>query len=422
MNMKTLSLVRLTSFFLALLLTAQPAVYAQKLSRKALRALRAQEAAEIKKIANSSSNAALRALQNDLFAETYAAASRFSKNVSNPRSKKSRQRFFDEYTAKITEEQISQFVRLEPPANYKKRKSSKNLPFDPYPQIAEMVQEEKNPLRALNTVHKMEDKFPGHSFFSLFAFAYYRQYFSVVTPHLKELFKRVERLHDRGLETRFAKRMRFLAENRDAFRRVFAPNIPKQGMRIRYTKDISKLTPDSFNAANLVFSFERKMNPGQDNAAIRHISAKTIFPVGKNKVFPVYYYNGPFEYLPLLYRYLLNGNHPKKEITVILDREAKSMAIYNEDKTLWLRITPHEYSFPDRLHLHLNEIRTAEIETILGITQEETVNFNLSIPLSTPSNLPTTNRDEFLYNEMILKPVNHLKSSQHVTVIERTIF
>lgn len=424
MNMKTFSSVRLTSYLLALLLTAQPAVYAQKLSRKALRALRAQEAAEIKKMADlaaeaSSSNAAFRALQGTTLAEIHAA-SRFSRNAGDPRSKKSRQRFFENQGKLVSAEEIRQAVHISVPAAAHGKK--KRLPFDPLKKVHQLVKSEKNPLKALRALHQLEDNHKGYFFFSLFASSYYGNHFSVLTPHLKELFKKIESLHNHALEVRVVKRMRFLADNRDYFRAAFAPNIPKQGMRIRYTKDIAKLTPDGFNSRNLVFSFERKMNPGQNNASIRHINAHSTFPVGKDKVFPIYQYNGPYEYLPLLYRYLLNGNHPKKELTVILDKKAKAMAIYNEDKTLWLRITPHEYSFPERLHLHLNEIRTAEIETLLGLVQEETVNFNLSIPLAPPANLPSHNRSEFLYNEMILKPVQHFKGNARIKIIERDIF
>lgn len=140
------------------------------------------------------------------------------------------------------------------------------------------------------------------------------------------------------------------------------------------------------------------------------------------QLFPVYQYSGSFDYLSMLYRYLLNGKKTKQNLTVLFDKDAKAMAIYNADRTRWLRITPHEYASAENLHIHLNEIRTADIVTNLGQIKQETVNFNLSIPLSTPSYLPTYSRNEFLYNEMILKPLQHLKGSDHVKIIEQPIF
>ena len=417
MYMKKLFLLKLTLCILAFSLAALPPAYAQKGKIKALQAAKSTPAG-ISKAAAATSQQIQRTLAAEINAATQLpkaakAAKAAQENISRRRPD--------------TERRIEQSVRSQHPyysADRAKRyyPPAQRLPFDPVERIELILKNHPNPVRALAVVWDLEDSFQGRRFFSLLASTYYKQNFPVLTPHLRELFKKVESLHSRDLERRVMKRMAFLVENKDNFRASFAPDTPKQGLRMRYIKNIGKLTPNNFNPYWLAFSFERKLNPGQRNAAIRHVNARSVFPVGKNKEYPIFRYNGPFEYLPNMYRYLLNGKHPKNKLTVLFDKDARAMAIYNEDKTVWLRITMHEYSFPERLHIHLNETMTAHITTQGGRQVEETVHFNLSIPLSTPANLPARHRAEFLYNEMVIKPLQQLKGNDHIVVKETSIF
>ena len=425
--MKKINFVRLASFVIICVLTTFSPLHAQKLSRKALRALKAQETLELQQLSDIaaqaySTNASFRTLQKASL-EQIRISQQMSKNHLGPISKKAWKSFFIENASKDNEQAIQDAVRLINPGKYHKKKRPSNwLPFNPYTKIAQILDGYKSPIKAFEIVTQLEDLYPENSFFFFFASVYYNQYLSILTPHLKELFKKIENLQDRQLQFAFIKRMRFLLENRDRFRRSFAPHVPRPGMRLRYMKDIGKLTPANFNPNHLIFSFEQKMNPEQDHIAfIKNINTQSVFPVGK-QLFPVYQYSGSFDYLSMLYRYLLNGKNTKQNLTVLFDKDAKAMAIYNADRTRWLRITPHEYASAENLHIHLNEIRTADIVTNLGQIKQETVNFNLSIPLSTPSYLPTYSRNEFLYNEMILKPLQHLKGSDHVKIIEQPIF
>lgn len=417
--MKLYSRVKLTSLFLSLFLSALPAAEAQKLSRKAVRALRVQEAQEFSRITDAatqavSSNAAFRAAAGSVAAQM-TTGHKIPATGLPPTSKKARAAFFNEH-------KLKEAVRVHANTQTSAQKYVGRLPFDPAKKIEQLLNEHSNPLDALKAMWRLEDRYGGKHFFEVFGTAYYKRHFMVLTPHLRELFAKTEQLGSRDLEMRLMKRMRFLAENQDKFRAAFAPNIPKAGMRMRYVKDITGLTPSGFNAKDLAFSFERKMNPGQPNAAIQHVNAYSQFPVGKN-FHPVYEFGGPLEYLPNLYRYLVNGKNLRANITMVFDPKARTLAVYNKDKSLWLRITPHEYSYPQRLHIHLNEMRTASVTSHLGLTAQETVHFNLSIPLAAPERLPeNVNPEDYLYEQFVLRPVKHFRGDAHVAISERSIF
>lgn len=421
--MKPYSRVIFTSLFLCLFLAALPAVHAQKLSRKAVRALRVQEARELRQITNAAtqattSNAAFRSAAASV-AVQMTSGHKIPPTGFSPTSKKAREAFFKGQKLKDAAR-----VRILPQVNSGKyaKKHTGRLPFDPAKKVEQLLDENASPVDALKALWRLEDLYHGKHFFKVFSTAYYKRNFTVITPHLRELFAKTEQLGNRDLEIRLIKRMRFLSENRDNFRAAFAPDSFKAGIRMRYVKDIGRLTPEGFNARDLAFSFERKMNPMQPRAAVRHVNAHSQFPVGKN-FYPVYEFGGPPEYLPNLYRYLVNGKNLRADITMIFDPNARSLAVYNNDKSLWLRITPHEYASPQRLHIHLNEMRTGSVTSNLGLSAQETVHFNLSIPLAEPQQLPKDVKPEdYLYEQFVLRPVKHFRGDAHVTIIERPIF
>ncbi len=406
MYMKKFFLLKLTVFLAAFSVGALPPVYAQNKAEIVTKAMGKGKTPNTIRVRQNNLSATLRS------ASQISGATRSTEQALRQQRQNTQRRI--EEISRRTREVISPRGRFHGPAA--------RLPFDPVERIEIIAKNNPNPIRALYIVWDLEDSFPGRHFFSLYASNYYKKNFAIFTPHLRDLFKHVEKLHNRDLELRLMKRMVFLAENKENFRAAFAPNSPTQGLRMRYIKNIGKLTPSTFNPSWLAFSFERKLNPHQREAFIRHINAQSRFPVGKTGLFPIFRYNGPFEYLPNLYRYLLNGDHPKNKLTVLFDRESRAMSIYNEDKSVWLRITEHEYSYPERLHIHLNEMQTSVITTKDGKQVEETVHFNLSIPLTAPANLPARHRQEFLYNEMVLKPLQYFKGNDHIKVKEAPIF
>ena len=246
-----------------------------------------------------------------------------------------------------------------------------------------------------------------------------------MTPHLRELFSRVASLRSRDVEMRLIKRLRFLAENTEGLRNAFSAPVSKKGLRIRYLKDITTLDADNFDAKDLIFSFERRMNPGAPKASLNAITVTSSFPSGNNR-FPIYMFADDPAHLPNLYRYLLNGKKRKSPLLLVFDEQYKSMAIYNQEKNLWLRITPHEIVDINRLHIHLNQISTVSLTTTHGQQVTERVNYNLSIQVGIPSTMPEglskEDRADFLYKAFILNPVKHFEGDQHVRILRRGIF
>ena len=409
--MKTPRLLKLAYVIFIFFLLAPHTLQAQKNSLKFLKSVRAQQLSSAG--VSASKTAASMSRQAAAAAQTAAAAARpsFDRRLRNEAVSLSHA------DAKQLETLIRERQTTAKPL-YKKSWMQES----PREKVEEILDKNKHPVAALRALWRLEDQYQNKHFFSFLATAYYKRNFSTHTPHLREFFKKVESLHSRSLEEKVIKRMYFIIQNKAYFHAYFAPNIPKSGLRIRYTKDIGKLTPDSFRPENLILSFERKLNPGLANASIRHVTRRSVFNVGEKAHYPVYMYNGPLEFIPNLYLYLINGSHPKNAITISFDENTRSMAIYNEDRSLWLRITPHEYSTPENLHLHLNETRTATLPDANGEPIRETVNFNLFIPLSTPIALPKYKQADYLYEMMILRPIRYFQGNSHVKIIKKDIF
>ena len=284
-----------------------------------------------------------------------------------------------------------------------------------------------NPLPLLDNLWKHQASFTKTPLFPLFIRHYYAAQFGDLSPHMEYFFDKVGSLQDRELELRITKRLYYLAQNNYLLSDVIFPDLlqmpARKSFRARYLKNIAALTPETFEEENLVLSFERRMslNPYHD-FPIRHVNGRVKVKIGQ-EVYPVFAYNGPFDNLSILYRFLLNGSkHPHQHITFVFDEEGQSLALFNHDHTLWLRISPHEFSFPENLHVHLNELRTVDFVNLDGVPTTELINLNLSIPLSTPPDLPRYKPKDFLYKKMILEPVKASKQNAHVTIEKRPIW
>lgn len=301
----------------------------------------------------------------------------------------------------------------------------KRLPWDPELKIREIVQNFPAPKLFLPAVWEIQQEYGNHNLTALAAKRYYKEHFGLLTPHLHRLFDKIASFQLPGLERRFFTRMQFLAENQ----RFIVPKISRAAVkpgniRMRYLTDVGKLTPKSFKEEDLILSVEQAMSPAeQTNVSIRHINGRTSFQVGPN-IYEIYEYMGPIDYIPNLYRFLLTNDKPRAPMTIIFDEGAKSLAMYNEDKTLWVRVTPHEYESPKKLHIHLNEQRQIKFVDSNGFEREETVNINLSIPLAIPEGMPRRQPldRQFLYEKLVLNPVKNLQGSKYVTVERRPIF
>ncbi len=283
----------------------------------------------------------------------------------------------------------------------------------------------KTLLRALPQIWAAQQRYENTTLFSEFIRQYYDQHFGMLSPHLKTLFDQISSFEDEAIEIEVTKRISYLAQNKELIAQAALPEVstlPEQAFRLRYLADIATLTPGNFNPKHLVLSIERRMsvNPQKD-FPLRHVSGRAMFKVGQ-EFYPVFGYNGPLDHITHLYRFLLNGTHKNKQLTVIYDETTRALAIYNHDKTFWLRLSSHEYSSPERLHLHLNELRPVDFINSYGVESHDQINCNLSIPLSVPENLPSHNVQDFLYQQLIVNPVKFWKGNDHVTIERRPIF
>lgn len=298
-------------------------------------------------------------------------------------------------------------------------------PWNPETKIRELLRLQPNPSLLLPNIWELQSQYGNRNLFGLLVQRFYTQEFGLLTPHLNKLFKHVAHLNNREAETRFIARMRFLARNQEPIlREISGRKLPKDNIRIRYTEDVDKLTVQNFSTRKLVLSVEQHMNPAEGkDFSVRHVNAQSVFETPSGQ-FAVYQYAGPIDLTPNLYRYLLNNTDKRAPFTMVFDEEAKSLAMYNADKTLWLRITPHEYQNPQKLHIHLNEQRTVTFIDETGRTRKETVNVNLSIPLLPPENLPAHPKlaQQFLYEKLVLLPVQNFRGNSRVTIERRAIF
>ena len=278
-----------------------------------------------------------------------------------------------------------------------------------------------HPLDALHALWQTEPPDADLQPFAVFATALYRRHFISYTPHLWDFFVQAARLKSHALEEKIIKRIHFLGTHRQLFRERLAPHVPQMGLRLRYTKDIALLSPNTFQPEDLVLSFEQQMRPGQPHTLITHIRGNSAFAV-QGRSYPVYHYDGPPQYLAQLYLYLINGENAASPVTAVWDPETRSLAMYNHDKTRWLRITPHEYANPRNLHIHLNETRTLQMALPNGKPFQERVNFNLFIPLGHPATLRNKNHEDYMYRMMVTTPLALLKKAPHVTFLTQSIF
>lgn len=393
--MKKLYQVRLFLFIYCMGMLTTP-LDAQKLSKKVLRSMRRQQAAEA---ALTSSAVTQHTLQ------TTACVQQAVRNAERqtPRVRPVGTALSAESSSVLAQKAVFSLLR---------QKAHRNS---------------ENPLLLLDPLWKQQEKFPNVPLFPLFMRRYYSKQFGDLSPHMGLFFDQVGSCYDPDLEFRITKRLYYLAQNKYIMANAALPGLLEnnpsiKSFRVRYLKNIADLTPETFDEKNLVLSIEQRMsaNPYYD-FPIRHVNGRSKVKIGQ-QTYPVFTYNGPFDNLSVLYRFLLNGAKPHQHISLLFDEEGQSLAMFNHDRSLWLRISPHEFTSPDRLHIHLNELRPTAFVNRDGAEKTETVNLNLSIPLTTPPGLPKYRPRDFLYKKMILDPVKAFKQDAHITIEKRPIW
>ena len=284
----------------------------------------------------------------------------------------------------------------------------------------------KDPTELLDELQIQQTNF-DQPLFPLFLRHYYKQHFGAVSPNMDEFLNRLTLVSNSDVQQQITQRFHYLAQNKYVLGRTVVPSgtihtLTQSSFRLRYTGDIEQLSAENLDLNKLILSVEQRMFPNPRNDfPIRHINGRTTLEID-SKTYPVFFYNGPLDSLGSFYRFLLNGaQHPDRHLTFVLDEEKRSMALFNHNRSLWLRISAHEFSSPNSLHVHLNELRSVTFTNKAGLHTQEQVNLNLSIPLATPR-LSVQRPKDFLYRKMILEPAKIFQQDKHVTVERRPIW
>ncbi len=288
---------------------------------------------------------------------------------------------------------------------------------------------ERNPddiIAALHQMRKMRLKRGAEGnpeYFQQFATIYYKKHLKTLTPHMYEFFGQVGKRHSNSLEKDVILRMRYLFARRDAILSAWR-NSPGgvDRLRLRYLKHVDKLDDRNFNPEALIFSYEHKLTSFTEPVAIRHINMGSKFYIGRNKV-PVAGFDYDISYITELYKYLLNKDGSADGITAVFDPASRQIALYSPDRTVWIRVTPHEYASVNRLHVHLNQTRTIQYKDAGGNNRTEMMLINMSIPIMPSAAInPKNKRPYNLYEKLILAPIRLLEKDPGAKVIKGPIF
>ena len=284
----------------------------------------------------------------------------------------------------------------------------------------------RNPVSLLGKLWERQTHFE-QPLFPLFIRRYYTQQFGEVSSHMDAFFTQLGSIQDKNIELRITKRIHYLAQNKrsigEAILAQKARNpFEERSFRVRYLNNTTALTAENFNEKKLVLSIERRMSPNPyHDLPILHVNGRSSIEIDQ-QIYPLFFYNGPFDNLNRLYYFLLNGSQPSQKVSFVLDENAQSIMMFNRDRTLWLRISSHEFMNPQNLHIHLNQLRPVYFLNQDGIKSTELINLNLSIPLVAPPDTPRAKPGNFLYKRMISAPIRRLAQDVNATIEKRTIW
>lgn len=242
---------------------------------------------------------------------------------------------------------------------------------------------------------------------------YYAVHFSLFTPHVLELHKRINALNDPATEQSYLTRLEQLVARKDQLARTFNKSMDSAQLRIRYLQDIDTITPENFNPDDLVLSVEQRMTPSLKKSLFGHLSGQTKIRI-KHQPYDIYRFKGPADHLFEFYMFLVNGNYLNNRMSLTIDRARRSLFLYNFDESVWLRVTPHEYASAKRLHVHVNKIVPFTFLEEDKFVQDRVL-LNLSVPVEPPKRLPD-NIDHTLQFLFFEQPAQQLAALPRVTV------
>ena len=334
-------------------------------------------------------------------------------------------RLSDDVGERITQQAVKQRTAKQAAHAKKVNAPDKNVPFHLKEALTDIVMRNPKDVMAawaqMNSLRIKRGAVKNPDYFQQFATIYYKDNLRTLTPHMYQFFGQVAKARSPRLEKEVLGRMKELfALEGDLMAQVF-PGGQDTRLRLRYLKNLESVNGEAFDPKALIFSYEQKLTDSYNMVSIRHIKPNSVLRIGRNK-YPVANFNGNLDDILELYKFLLDKKSSPEGLTVIFDPKTKQMALYSKDKSVWLRVTPHEYSALNRLHIHINEIKTVNLVTN-GHPSPQQVMFNFFVPISPEagSGLRHWKAEDF-YQKMVLAPVEELKKTPGVNVIIGSIF
>lgn len=334
-------------------------------------------------------------------------------------------RLSDDVGERITQQAVKQRTAKQAAHAKKVNAPDKNVPFHLKEALTDIVMRNPKDVMAawaqMNSLRIKRGAVKNPDYFQQFATIYYKDNLRTLTPHMYQFFGQVAKARSPRLEKEVLGRMKELfALESDLMAQVF-PGGQDTRLRLRYLKNLESVNGEAFDPKALIFSYEQKLTDSYNMVSIRHIKPNSVLRIGRNK-YPVANFNGNLDDILELYKFLLDKKSSPEGITAIFDPKTKQMALYSKDKSVWLRVTPHEYSALNRLHIHINEIKTVNLVTN-GHPSPQQVMFNFFVPISPESGSGLRHwKAEDFYQKMVLAPVEELKKTPGVNVIIGSIF
>lgn len=334
-------------------------------------------------------------------------------------------RLSDDVGERINQQAVKQRTAKQAAHAKKVNAPDKNVPFHLKEALTDIVMRNPKDVMAawaqMNSLRIKRGAVKNPDYFQQFATIYYKDNLRTLTPHMYQFFGQVAKARSPRLEKEVLGRMKELfALESDLMAQVF-PGGQDTRLRLRYLKNLESVNGEAFDPKALIFSYEQKLTDSYNMVSIRHIKPNSVLRIGRNK-YPVANFNGNLDDILELYKFLLDKKSSPEGITAIFDPKTKQMALYSKDKSVWLRVTPHEYSALNRLHIHINEIKTVNLVTN-GHPSPQQVMFNFFVPISPESGSGLRHwKAEDFYQKMVLAPVEELKKTPGVNVIIGSIF
>ncbi len=269
--------------------------------------------------------------------------------------------------------------------------------------VGSIVARHHNMNSALADIRRLEAKYGRQDFFHIFSVAYYRKQMGGLSPLFYDFLKRVSRSNDDAIQTAVAARMQFLIQYKNRFLASFNPGKTLPGdWTLYWLTDRNSLRSAQFDPERLVYSRERTLRPGREDARLDHVHQNTYVRVNGKRL-PLVYFPGELDHLPKLYKKLLYPYPQDQKIFVTMDRPNGLMLIYNDTRDKWIRVSRHEFSDPSNLHVHLNKLENVSLHLGSGQTHRDRIVNNLSIPLKPRPHLNARELEDIFFEQTLAR-------------------